>query len=191
MESGLPSDQDLVARCRADRSALHGSFRDLYQRHAGRAYRFLTAMVGDERAKDCLQETFLRVYRQLDRYDPARPFAPWLLGVARNVALDALRRESRRPAEPLPAEERVPADDEAAEQVAERREVGELIHTAVEKLPANEREVFLLKQVEGLTFAQVADAVGCSLRTAKYRMRAAVDALAADLRQAGVVGGGS
>ena len=191
MESGLPSDQDLVARCRADRSAWHGSFRDLYQRHAGRAYRFLTAMVGDERAKDCLQETCLRVYRQLDRYDPARPFAPWLLGVARNVALDALRRESRRPAEPLPAEERVPADDEAAEQVAERREVGELIHTAVEKLPANEREVFLLKQVEGLTFAQVADAVGCSLRTAKYRMRAAVDALAADLRQAGVVGGGS
>jgi len=104
----LPSDQDLIARCRADRSALHGSFRDLYQRHAGRAYRFLRAMLGEERAKDCLQETFLRVYRQLDRYDPQRPFGPWLLGVARNVALDSLRHESRRPAQPLESEERVP-----------------------------------------------------------------------------------
>jgi RNA polymerase sigma-70 factor (ECF subfamily) len=68
-----------------------------------------------------------------------------------------------------------------------RREVSTIVRAAVDELPAREREVFLLRHVEGLTFAEVATALGCSVRTAKYRMRAAVDSLAADLRRRGVV----
>lgn len=179
------SDEDLVLRCRRDRAALHGSFHALYERHAGKCLRFLRSLTGsDERAKDCLQETFLRVYHQLDRYDPARPFGPWLYGIARHVAQDLARRDARRPAEPLAAE---PAAG-AAPPEAERREVGTLVRQAVGALPANEREVLLLKHVEGLTFDEVAEAVGCSVRTAKYRMKAAVEALATDLRARGVTG---
>jgi len=190
-EAGLldgSSDAELVARCRQDRAALHGSFQALYARHAGGAYRFLRLMVGEAQAGDCLQETFLRVYRHLDRYDPRKPFGPWLLGIARHVALDALRRDSRRPAEPLPAGE-LPAGGEPVPAVAARREVDGLVREAVEGLPPTAREVFLLKQVEGLTFDEVAAALGCSVRTAKYRMKAAIDALAAVLRQRGLVAG--
>lgn len=182
-------DAALVARARADRAALQGSFRALYQRHGGRVYRFLRAQTGsDERAKDCLQETFLRLYHALDRYDPARPFAPWLLGIARNVAQDMLRKEQVRATDPLPPEVPAPADAPVTAAV-ERREVSSLVREAVDKLPEREREVFLLRQVEGLTFDEVADALGCSVRTAKYRMRAAVDSLAADLRRRGLVEG--
>ena len=66
--------------------------------------------------------------------------------------------------------------------------MGTLVRAAVGNLPANEREVLLLKHVEGLTFDEVAEAVGCSVRTAKYRMKAAVEALATDLRARGVTG---
>ncbi len=192
--TGAGDDRDdaaLVARARDDRAALQGSFRALYQRHAGRVLRFLRAQTGsEERAKDCLQETFLRLYHALDRYDASRPFGPWLLGIARNVAQDLLRREQVRATDPLPVE--LPAsrvDDAPVPAAVAQREVSTLVQEAVGKLPDHEREVFLLRQVEGLTFVEVADALGCSVRTAKYRMRAAVDSLAADLRQRGVVEG--
>jgi RNA polymerase sigma-70 factor, ECF subfamily len=182
-------DALLVGRCREDRAALHGSFRALYVRHSGKVYRFLRAQTGsDERAKDCLQETWLRLYHALDRYDADRPFVPWLLGIARNVAQDLLRKEHVRATDPLPVEGPV-ATSPAPTAAAEQAEVSTLVRSAVGHLPDREREVFLLKQVEGLTFAEVADALGVSVRTAKYRMRAAVDALAIELRQRGVVEG--
>jgi RNA polymerase sigma-70 factor (ECF subfamily) len=191
-ESFSGTDEDLVVRCRRDRAALQGSFRALYERHAGRCLRFLQSLLGsEERAKDALQETFLRVYHQLDRYDADRPFGPWLLGIARHVAADALRREARRPATALPeVEPPAPTADGAPvpAEVSRREEVG-FVREAVGALPDREREVFLLKHVEGLTFDEVAGAVGCSVRTAKYRMRAAVDALAVDLRARGVLEG--
>lgn len=190
---GAGNDRDdaaLVARARDDRAALQGSFRALYQRHAGRVYRFLRAQTGsDERAKDCLQETFLRLYHALERYDPARPFGPWLLGIARNVAQDLLRKEQVRATDPLPVEVPAPGAETPVPAAVAQREVSTLVQEAVGKLPDREREVFLLKQVEGLTFVEVADALGCSVRTAKYRMRAAVDSLAADLRRRGVMEG--
>ena len=183
------ADRELIEHCRRDRAALHGSFRALYQRHAGRALRFLRGLTGDEeRAKDALQETFLRVYAALDRYDPAQPFAPWLLGIARNVALDQRRKEARRPADALtPALAATCAGpSDAPPEGAARREARALVTRAVAALPAPEREVLLLKHVEGLTFEQVAGTLGCSVRTAKYRMRAALDGLAVDLRERGL-----
>jgi RNA polymerase sigma factor (sigma-70 family) len=192
MDAGADDGDDalLIARCRQDRAALHGSLRSLYVRHAGKVYRFLRVQTGsEERAKDCLQETFLRLYHALDRYDPARPFGPWLLGIARNVAQDLLRKELVRATDPLPVEGPLEPSAQPVPAAVETREVNTLVREAVGKLPEQEREVFLLRQVEGLTFVEVADALGCSVRTAKYRMRAAVDSLAADLRQRGVVGG--
>lgn len=192
MEPGGHEGDDalLIARCRQDRAALHASLRELYVRHAGKVYRFLRAQTGsEERAKDCLQETFLRLYHALDGFDASRPVGPWLLGIARNVAHDLLRRELVRATEALPAEGPQAKGAEPVPAAVQSREVSTLVREAVGKLPEQEREVFLLRQVEGLTFAEVADALGCSVRTAKYRMRAAVDSLATDLRQRGVVEG--
>ena len=162
----------------------------LYERHAVSVLRFLRAMVGGELANDCLQETFLRVYRDLDRYDQQRSFRGWAFGVARNVALGARRSEARRPTLPLidpaPAASGLRPVEEAA-----RREEQALVRTAVDQLPDDQREVFLLKQVEGLTFREVAEALGCSQRTAKYRMRAASEQLAGELRRKGLLAGGA
>lgn len=183
-------DRELVERCRRDLKAAQGSFRTLYERHAPTVFRFLRGMVGEEAAQDCLQETFLRVLRSLERYDSRRPFKPWVLGVAHKVALNARRDSARRPApQPLP-EAGVPNGEESggAEQVA-RDEERALLQEALSELPDDEREVFLLRKREGLTFEQVAAAIGCSVRTAKYRQRNALTLLAQGLRRRGLVGG--
>ncbi len=186
-----PSDADLVARCLAAPGAgRHASFRALYERHAGLAHRYLTALVGADSAGDALQETFLRAHRDLARFDRARPFRPWLLGIARHVAQDELRRRARRPQPgPLAAEPADPRGEERPAREAARQEASHLVWEAVAELPPEAREVFLLRQVEQLSFAEAAAAADCSLRTAKSRMRAAMDHLAAALRRRGVTGG--
>lgn len=178
-----PSDAELVARCLKGPPALEAAFRDLYQRHAPAALRFLTGQVGPGSASDCLQETFLQALRALARYRGDRPFRPWLLGVARNVALHHQRRRARRPADGAPAPTVVRDPGAGAPEQAARREELLRLRAAVAALPEAERAVYGLRVGEGLTFAEVAEALGCSLRTAKYRMRSAVDRLARALRE--------
>lgn len=182
------TDAELVTRCRRDRDAFQESFQALYERHAPALFRFLRGMVGDS-APDCLQETFLRIFRDLDRFDATRPFAPWAFGVARNVALTRQRAQSRRPETARLEKWELPALGSEPSAAAEEKEQRVLLGEAVAELPDPEREVFLLRKTEGLTFSDVAEAVGCSIRTAKYRMRSALTLLALGLQRRGLVGG--
>ena len=171
--------------------AVQESFRLLYERHAPALARFLRGVLGEEEAvRDALQETFLQLFRGLPRWDPARPFRPWALGVAWRVASGQRRTRARRPARALGEREDPFAPPHTApSDRAARREERALLQEAVAELPAEEREVFLLRQVEGLTFVEAAEVLGCSERTAKTRMRSALTLLALGLRRRGLVGG--
>lgn len=185
------SDAELVARCRVAKERGGEAFALLYQRHAGPLLAFLRGMLpGDEgAARDALQETFLRLYAALPQLDGARPLRPWLFRVARNVSLDALKRAGRAevPHEPeaLGALGHPDPGPDPAER-ADRRELAGLLRRAALSLPLAEREVFLLRHERGLSFEEVAEAVGCSLRTAKYRMKAALEALGREADRLGV-----
>ena len=183
-------DAELVTRCVHDQRAAQESFRALYERHAPAILRFLGGLAEDD-AADCLQETFLRIYRSLSRFDGTRPFRPWALGIAHNVAVDRFRGRLRRPTEPwpereLPQSNAIPVVDQAA-----HREERGLYDEALQELPDPERAVFLLRQGEGLTYAAVAESLDCSVRTAKNRMRSALTLLALGLRRRGLVEGGT
>jgi RNA polymerase sigma-70 factor, ECF subfamily len=181
-------DSELVARCLGSRRDLQQAFRVLYERHAPSVLRFLRSMVGPDHANDCLQETFLRVYRDLERIDGARSFRGWVFGVARHVALDGIRGRARRPAGHLASE---PPAAETAVTEATVREESRIVRQAIGRLPDGEREIFLLKQVEELTFKEIAEALGCSVRSAKYRMRSASERLIRVLGEQGLAPGGS
>ncbi|MBL4846819.1 MAG: RNA polymerase sigma factor [Planctomycetes bacterium] len=182
-------DQDLVQRCRSNRAELQDSFRALYERHSGAAFHYLSALVGRERALDALQETFLRVYRNLDRYDSGRSFRSWVLGVARNVGLDTIRREGVRATSPLGHETALDVHGPAEE--ASRREQDTLLRQSVCELPPDQRAVLLLRQIEGLGYKEIAATLGIAERTAQYRMRRAVERLAGSLRRRGLIPGGA
>lgn len=135
----------------------------LFDRWSGRLLRFLERMVRDPAvAEELLQESFLRVHRARNRYQPQARFSTWLYAIAANVARNELRRpfrrsphestDAERDGSPLVLVSNAPASDE----VVEARRQGEAVETALEGLPERQRSALWLSAVEGLSYAEVA-----------------------------------
>jgi len=180
------SDEALMERVlRGDESA----FAEIMTRYERRIYNFcLRYVANEEEAREAFQETFYRVYTKADRFTPRYKFSTWVYTIARNQCLDRLRKRSRRReesyemiAESEPARlaaavdppDHLPAGDTATpsnprDHLAEQ-ELDAKIREAVGKLPAAQREVVLLRHYSGLSFAEIAESLGCSVGTAKSR----------------------
>jgi RNA polymerase sigma-70 factor (ECF subfamily) len=161
-------DRDDAARLRrGDSDGLAG----LMQRHQDRLFRYLLRLTGDEpMAEDVFQQTWLQVAERISRYDAARPFAPWLFRVARNLALDQLRR-IRPESLDLAGEPAAPtgtAADPLARAVALERSTRLL--GAVAALAPLDREVLALRFETELELPQLAETLGVPVPTAKARL---------------------
>jgi RNA polymerase sigma-70 factor (ECF subfamily) len=161
-------DRDDAARLRrGDTAGLAG----LMGRHQERLFRYLLRLLGDETvAEDAFQQTWLQVAERIGRYDRSRPFAPWLFAVARNLALDHLRR--RRPEsldeQPEPEAPATPDADPFARAVA--RQQGARLADAMAGLAPLDREVLSLRFEEDLALAELAARLAVPLPTAKARL---------------------
>lgn len=111
-------------------------------------------------ADDIAQEVFLRFYRAIDRVDPERPLEPWLVRLTVNAARTQVARRPQRREDELDESTADPGRGPAAAVV--QRQLREALNTAVGTLPEREREVFLLRDLEGLDAAVVAEALGIS-----------------------------
>jgi RNA polymerase sigma factor (sigma-70 family) len=141
------------------------AFDVLFGRHAPSVRRFVARMAGPEAADDLTQATFLSLVRARDRFRRGSAFKPWLFAIAANAARDHLRR--RRPEQltdegELPQVEAEPPP--STDQGLERK-----VREAIDQLPAAQREAILLHRFEGLSFAEVAQAVGASESAVKVR----------------------
>lgn len=187
-----PSDTELIQRCLESRASASEAFDLLYARHAGPVLAFARGLHrGDEHAAtDALQETFFRLHLALPAFDQARPLRPWLLRIARNVCFDALKKASARreqAADPSRVAERAGAGRGPGPlREASRREEAGILREVALALPRPELAVFLLRHDQGLTYEEAAAALGCSVRTAKYRMRAALERIGRAAEQRGV-----
>jgi RNA polymerase sigma-70 factor (ECF subfamily) len=164
--------------------ALEDELGAVWDRHAQDARRVLAAFgLREERLDDALQETFARLGAALRRGGEARSPRAFLLGIARHVAVDVTARARRT--EPLAREPqgREGAPDERAAQ----RELAGLVRAACEELPAELRSALHLRHVGGLTMEELAEALDCSVPTARARLTAAGHRLAGELRRRGVV----
>ena len=168
-------DAELVRRIAAgDTEAL----RDLYDRFGtilfGLAYRTL----GDRQlAEDCIQEVFVTVWRNAGRYDSSRALVTtWLFTIVRNKAVDAVRWQSRRGADPLPEEWSAGESPDSAD-IAAAAESGERVAAALAELPKPQREVLSLTYFEGLTNSEIAERLDVPLGTVKGRLRLALERL--------------
>lgn len=165
-----------MSRCLQAGQDKDEAFASLYERHSPRVFGFLLKLTHSRSAaEDALQETFLRVYRSLDRFDQRRELGAWLLQIARYVAIDAFRVERKikrleeRRASELPEERVGPSVSESAEG-AERRQ---MVNAALELLTPDDRSLLLLRHYRDLTFRQIGEVVDCSSRTAQNRVGAA------------------
>lgn len=179
------SDESLMARHRRGEA---GAFEALMCRHANGLLGFLVRMMRDRpRAEDLFQETFLRVYTKADTFKPGQRFKAWLYAIASHAAIDALRRDARAPdlfsfdaetedaaalSERLHVESPHPAEILSADERRIR------VRAAVETLPPRQRATVALAYFEGLTYPEVADALGCTVGTVKTQVSRAMHTLA-------------
>jgi RNA polymerase sigma-70 factor (ECF subfamily) len=182
------SDERLMLRFRGGDA---GAFEVLVRRHRTPVFSFLVRLVGDRaRAEDLCQDAFLRVVKAARGWEERATFRTWLFTIARNLAADEARRAVFRRADPLDAPggeaARTPADDPAPDRAAEAALLRPKLEAALAALPAEQREVFLLREHAGLRFAEIATVTGTPENTVKSRMRYALEGLRERLAALGV-----
>lgn len=175
----------LYRRCtRQDRAAFAELFQHYHRRVFGSAL-FITHRA--DAAEEIVQLVFIELFTAFRRFDPERPFLPWLYRIIHDVSMDYLRRDRRGLHLSLPTTEwRLdallgPDPDPGPAEHAERTELHETIWEALERLPAAHRAVLVLRHYSQLSEAEMAQALGCRPGTVKSRLHRAHRALAATL----------
>ena len=180
---GLRSMTDSqVVQCSLDGE--ERAFGELVHRYDNRLVNFVYRTVGDrERAQDLVQETFIRVYRHLHRFDQSRKFSTWVYTIASNLAKNELRNRSRNPLVLFQTiKKNWDADRRPLEWVDEsmrpddlyrKRHLREVVDVAVSELPEHHRVVFVLREIEGRTYEDIAEITDTNLGTVKSRLNRA------------------
>ena len=155
------------------------SFRQLVDRHSGSVFNLAYRMTGNAAdAEDLTQESFLQAFARLQDFRPGARFHPWIYTIALNLCRSHLRRRSLsrwlwpgRPSEDARAvQTEPPARSADPEQELLAREADACLSSAVQALPAKYREVFLLRQGQGLSYEEIAAVLGLPLGTVEARL---------------------
>lgn len=161
------------------------AFRALVDRHSRSIFRLAYRMTGNEHdAEEVVQETFLRAYRRLGKFESRANFGTWLYRIGINCALDLMRsrqrhEEHREPddAEGNPAVQRLASDAPAPDRVAISGEVGATVEKAMRELSETERSAFVLRHFEGLSIEEIGQALGLRTSATKNSIFRAVQKL--------------
>jgi len=172
------SDTLAVARARGGDSQ---AFRELVERHSRTIFRLAHRMTGNEHdAEDVVQDTFLRAFRQLDRFEARANFGTWLYRIAVNCSIDLMRRrretttgdadEMERMATTAPGRPDAPDLD----RLVFSAEVRQRVAGALERLSQMERAAFVLRHFEGQSIAEIGRALGLRTNATKHSIFRAV-----------------
>lgn len=186
MTDAAPTDEALMLRYRDDGDA--GAFAILYERHRGGLYRFCLRMSRDSaRAEEVFQDAWMNLINARERYRVEARFKTFLYQIARNRMIDILRRDGAgfvslddEAGEAIAARLSAPAHEQPDRAVAMKRQL-ERVADAVERLPAVQREAFLLYEEGELTLEEIAQLTGVGRETVKSRLRYALGRLRTEL----------
>jgi RNA polymerase sigma-70 factor (ECF subfamily) len=161
-----------------------GSFDELVPRYAGPIYNFVFRLTGNRQtAEDLTQETFIKVWKSLKKYDPSQNFRAWIFTIARNTCTDYLRKKKSVPFSALSADEDLPFEETLAdseplpEKSLERIEDSELLEQFLAELPPDYRIVLVLHYQEEMTFDEIGKVLNKPLNTVKSHHRRALEML--------------
>jgi RNA polymerase sigma-70 factor (ECF subfamily) len=178
------TDEEVVAQVIAGQTAL---FEVLMRRHNERVYRAARAIVRDDKeAEDVMQQAYVNAYANLRQFMGHARFSTWLTKITIHEALARVRRTARY--EPFDdtvtnVEAFMPRASGNPESDAAAGELRALLESAIDRLPDGAREVFVLRQVEGLSTAETAESLGVSEDVVKTRLSRARSALRRDLME--------
>ncbi|MBS2018799.1 MAG: sigma-70 family RNA polymerase sigma factor [Deltaproteobacteria bacterium] len=173
-------DRGLIARAQQGDTA---AFRSLVERHQRRAFAIALALVRDENdARELVQDAFLRVYKGLDNFQGGSSFFTWLYRIITNLSIDLIRKPGRQLVDidetrfesddaqeaDFPLLSRVDGSDPA--DVVRRREIARRLQVALDALPPYHRGVIVMREIEGLSYEEMATAMGVSKGTIMSRL---------------------
>jgi len=158
------TDEELMAAYIAGEA---GAFRELFARYGGPLERLLLRDLSErEEARDLVQQAFLHLHRARLDFDPGKRLKPWLYTIAMNLKREHFRRRKRRPERPdSDAADLQPTEPRGQQRVEARR----TLDWALSRIPHDQREVIELHWFGGLSFPELADAVGITVAAAKVR----------------------
>lgn len=153
------------------------------RRYDRRIINYIYRIIGDrDRAEDLLQDTFVRVYRNIDRFDVNRKFSTWLYTIATNLAKNELRNTGRSPLVYF-QNFFFRRDDQQMYEAADhsdkpddnlyRKQLKGIVEKAIEKLPDRHKLVFTLREKEEKSYDEIAEILGCNIGTVKSRLNRA------------------
>ena len=160
-----------------------GAFRQLVERHQRRAFAVALGLVRDENdAREIVQDAFLRAFKNLPTFQGSSSFFTWLYRIITNLSIDLMRKPGRQTADF--DENRLPAEDNAETDfpmlgrfdgadpadVVRRSEIAARLQAALDALPSYHRAVIVLREVEGLSYEEMAQAMGVSKGTIMSRL---------------------
>jgi len=169
-ENGLLDVATLLERCRQGDDL---AWEALVRRFQARVYAVACSyMRNAEEARDVAQEIFVRVYERVESFHGDRAFLPWILRLSRNVCIDALRRQKARPrATDLLSEETVQVASEGPtpEETTASRSARDLLYRAMDRMSDSDREILMLKEIQGLKVEEIANLLKIPIGTVKSR----------------------
>jgi RNA polymerase sigma-70 factor (ECF subfamily) len=172
----LHTDGDWVRLAQQGDRAAFGA---LVRKHQDRIYRYLLRLTGSrDEALELAQDAFFKAWQALPEWRPEAQFHTWLFRIASNAAMDLVRRRKTVEFVPLGEEHDAPAGEQGPEgQLASTQRVRAL-DRALQQLPPEQREALLLREVEGMSYGEIAAATGAAEGTVKSRLARAREALA-------------
>lgn len=183
------SDEALIESFQRTKDSSH--FTSLVRRYQNRIYTAVYRILGNtEEAEEVVQETYIKVHQNLDKFNRQASFAAWMFRIANNICLDVMRTRQRRKAfHLLTFDPQVPTKDECSysevtsqvvSQVADGgpcpaqqidiNEEAEVIQSSLKALPDAQRAVLVLHDIEGFSYQEIADIVGASIGTVRSRL---------------------
>ena len=180
----LDEDLDLVLRSKKGEM---NAFGKLVNRYQSLVINFCYKMLGNrEDAEDIAQETFLRAFAAIGRFQPRAKFSTWLLTIAKNLTLNFIRNERRRirgvdavgsSDETVPVIDLAPSGNPGPDSVALQNERARYVRGALKELSDTHRTIIVLRDFEGMTYEEIAEIMGCRKGTVKSRLSRAREQL--------------
>jgi len=174
-------DGDLINRFKGGELS---AFEDVVRKYQDRVYNLCRYMIQDAHdAQDAAQDVFLKAYRNLKTFKPDASLYTWLYRIAVNTCLDYKKKSRPEQAEDESVIDDLTSTEPSPEQRYQSKEIGQAIQLALQKLPESLRAAIVLKEIEDLSYEEIAEVLHTSIGTVKSRVSRAREELRRLLRK--------
>lgn len=165
------NEAEVISRCQ---QGDHDALKEIFDRYHRKVYRVAYGVVRQrEDALDIVQEVFIKLFRSIKNFKGKSHFYTYLYRMVMNTAIDHTRKTKRIPSSTIDEDEGFQLSDDAEkrpDRILAHKELEERVKAAMEKLPPDQKAVLIFREVEGLSYQEIAEAMGCSIGTVMSRL---------------------